>query len=1424
MASAGGAPRSAPGGTPSSPNTSKSSQTSSFARPSPAPARAKRVPDSQRRRAAVSCDHCKQRRAKCMRASPRDPCSNCIGNRIKCQSTLPRKQRVYGSVESLSLRYRALEALVKGLLQDEEGTESGPTSGAVIGTGADDNDNDNAMVDTPTHQPALDLDALYSAAAARGIPMPPREDMTPVSEIFASTDGKPGPAPTTIVPAPLTSPGPAVPSSSTSSTATPISLPIATSMQATARPTAPMPLHPLHPLPHQHQLPTTTTLTTPTADEKLIPTPHGVAHYVGPSSSFRFVTSIRALVAQCGDNIGGSDLVGGAGVQASDAAGEASPATGSEPGAGGISGGDGTQSSQSAPSASGSGASTDATAGPTSASIRDEFVGLKTSKALEVQDSSGGDEDESDDGSSAEEDGESDGESAEYGYGGDAMDDIVLEDKHHPLQSQPQPSPLPYQSPVVPYHAPQPPHQHTLPARQYTPQSGGASGSSGGSAGVGGGPLSAPSPANSRRSRFEFDDAANAASFLPPRETANIFVRVFFDRVHPNYPLFHRGSFMLRYEALWQKPPNEQTPLPQGGMTPSPMTNPRGPGAADTTTHPQERQDDYGWNCCLAMAFAFGAQVLEDHDRARRAAAGMQRRYLNLVRSSLSRLCGTTNLANVQALLLLQLYEHNAGQRNAAWTFLGCASRMAVALGMHRDGVGIPVTPMGPPEPKSGGTNTNSSQKRGGGSLLARAAAAATLPASASTPDQVTDRNDRRRVWWTLYQFERGLCIMLGRPSALDEAEIAVAAPTDDSQYPELPQGHSASLLRLIRIAWRIKQMVFPAPGSAHSISGNTSTAYNAYYPGSTDPTTTPRILLAELDAWRASLPAHLQPGWKSTDMSHRRAVLLLHVEYQYVRSLATRQYVLERADRCRIKAQALSPSTAATSSSPGIKETAAASASDEAVDELADICLNGAERVLDYCRQLADIGQLDGVAWIDIYFLYHSVLVICLDLLARIVTASAAAKAKDKDKGKENDAAADSKADVTAARRRTAVRSVLQITQRTRLAPTFRVLVLVACQLAAIVGALDGLPNLPAAASASGSTNATTAEAAELAASNKHHHPSHGSSARSGGSLATTSTKRGRGRRRRNSSSMSRERTTSRSRGPYPSTLSVMIGGASSVPNASMAPPPPSVSTVGHNTTSTMSDASSPANVFYSPVSQYQPQQHQHQFGQQQQHQQQHHHQHQHDLHMQQLQTFGGADWFASDPAAFPWQVIDARSLGMGAGGGAGASGAGLPPNANVAAPVGPVNVAAAAAAAAAAQFPVAFYTPQGIDFGLTTDTSTFGEDPYVAGQPPPPPQQQQQQQQQQHSMYRAMDPAASSSGSVPPPTAAFAAGMDLEPGQQQQQPRHPHHPHRQQQQQQQHQQLQHHQQHQQYPQQPPQLDNNEWIQIWREVKNRYQ
>jgi proline utilization trans-activator len=216
------------------------------------PRRDKSDAQAPRKRALVSCDRCKLRRARCIRDNADEPCADCRISGVHCESKLPRKQRVYGSVETLSLRYRALESLVKGLFPQEN---------------------------------IQDTSVLFALAAARNISMPATDDYTPAN-IFHENTQIPLPAgqasledrrrPTQQTPtSPQTIQQQSVRSTSTSS--------LASTLKNSQH------------NPFSEVQPSSKRL------EDLIPTRYGVPHYFGPSSSFRLATTIRALSARCKD-------------------------------------------------------------------------------------------------------------------------------------------------------------------------------------------------------------------------------------------------------------------------------------------------------------------------------------------------------------------------------------------------------------------------------------------------------------------------------------------------------------------------------------------------------------------------------------------------------------------------------------------------------------------------------------------------------------------------------------------------------------------------------------------------------------------------------------------------------------------------------------------------------------------------------------------------------------------------------------------------------------------------------------------------------------------------------------------------------------------------------------------------------------------
>lgn len=300
-----------------------------------------------------------------------------------------------------------------------------------------------------------------------------------------------------------------------------------------------------------------------------------------------------------------------------------------------------------------------------------------------------------------------------------------------------------------------------------------------------------------------------AGTIFPPREVADALVEAYFDRVHPNYMIFHRGTFQVSYESVWIE---EKRPL---------------------------QEFEPGLICSIFMMFVFGAQALEHHDEEK--SAQLQRRYLDLVYSRTYQLLHTSSLLSVQALLLLQLHQHNATERNTSWMLLGCASRMAVALGMHREGA-------------TGGFDS-------------------------------IEREVRRRVWWTLYMFEQNLCTILGRPSAIDDSEVTSTLPNESMLDGGdcVPLGYMDYALRLTKLASEIKRTIYLAP-SANIKGGEASDISAANH------------LLKSLESWHRSLPSYMQLECLSLAPKQRRAILLLHIQYYHAQSLITRPFILHKA------------------------------------------------------------------------------------------------------------------------------------------------------------------------------------------------------------------------------------------------------------------------------------------------------------------------------------------------------------------------------------------------------------------------------------------------------------------------------------------------------------------------------------------------
>lgn len=801
----------------------------------------RRVPDGKRQRTLVSCDRCKQRRMKCSRSEPDAPCLNCSQQGLECTSALPRKHRIHGSIESLSWRYRALEALVRGL----------------------------------TGQDIQEAESLVEIARSHHIDLPSLECSEHEPRAFAHN-------PLASIPTHTSTDPPSI----TCSSGTDDRLGSSASAMCSSCAATVVPLN--------------------IPDGKLIPAPHGISHYVGSASSFEFANAVRRLVAKV-DRLNTSS----AATRASTSSGLPAFNTPS------------VVDTRSVPLVSSVCNQTplSGSAPTTTQKLRTEFAtSMRTSKALEPRDRThpAAAAAAVDDSASSESD--------------DQVEHVASD--RDPQSSSigigPTPSPATAgndpSSGSMSYNVAAPP----IPATTST------------------------NPTESIHANNQISDLATPDStksirtrrlrdLLPAKAVSDRLVDAFFDRVHPNYVVFHRGLFHRRYRSIWR--PNDRE--------------------NDPSSRSAAKDGDAGWICSLLMVLVFGAQALEGQGLP--GALQIQRRYLRLVvRERFQRLTFTASLSNVQALLLLQLYEHNAGERNAAWMLLGQAARMAIALGMHR-------------ETHDPGLDT-------------------------------VEQNLRRLVWWTLQQFEMNLSMALGRPSTLELVEVTARVPEEAiMDRNDFPTDYPEHYRRLIGISWRAKQLL-----------ARTSARYSNEQELLQCLAVTQEVL-GQLDSWHAQLPPQLSPNWPFAMPRQCRAVLLLLINFHHICAALARPFLLCKIEREIEQAQDQRPPVSAP------------------VAELAAAGLRSARCVLEMCEQLHQQDMLEGVVWLDCYYLHHAMLMCSLPYLSP--------------SNQADRSTLDVEHQALLARTSAIVKTV-------RLAPTYLVLTKIATQLVRIVGIDDSMQN----------------------------------------------------------------------------------------------------------------------------------------------------------------------------------------------------------------------------------------------------------------------------------------------------------------------------------------------------------------------------
>jgi proline utilization trans-activator len=416
-----------------------------------------------------------------------------------------------------------------------------------------------------------------------------------------------------------------------------------------------------------------------------------------------------------------------------------------------------------------------------------------------------------------------------------------------------------------------------------------------------------------------------------PSQITESLLHIYFAHVNPNFPLFHRAMFQDKFERYFT--------LSAGGRS-DPSTD---------QSEDENPQLDEGWLVCLHVMLFFGC-VWADGSQSNSLRNEhfnielFKSQCWNLSRATLPSLTTTCTLSNVQALLLIALHYHANNERNSAWTLVGCAARISIALGLHRDDV--------------------------------------------KASFRLVERETRRLVFCTLYAFEEFLCMSLGRPSAIDDAEVNVTIPSDDMMGTNHGQpGYAQKSFELHLLSSRIrKSMSLPIQGAQETQKGMEAVTYPASYQYAH-----PKALLDELRLWEKKLPTHLvlpescRDGdgqavehfpsyYAQISPHHLRAIVLLHLQYHNLVILVSRPYLLLQISLSAKKLDAMRFFKNGHTTGPNVPL--------EAMNYLARTCVSSALRVTTLILLLYDMDLLNGLTWLDIFYAYSAGMVLVLRIL----------------------------------------------------------------------------------------------------------------------------------------------------------------------------------------------------------------------------------------------------------------------------------------------------------------------------------------------------------------------------------------------------------------------------------------------------------
>ncbi|ETS76295.1 hypothetical protein PFICI_11682 [Pestalotiopsis fici W106-1] len=344
-----------------------------------------------------------------------------------------------------------------------------------------------------------------------------------------------------------------------------------------------------------------------------------------------------------------------------------------------------------------------------------------------------------------------------------------------------------------------------------------------------------------RAGSMEDSNSIMADFVVPPRKIADGLIHHYWEGAHPLQPFIHKGTFMKRYNELWQTDTADSGELHAFGRSKSVYTA-------------------QVFHCTLNLVFALGCRFRSmssgrqrpGSDRTHEQFAHRATRLLSLD------LMDYGSIQLVQALILMAQYLQTLNMSSKCWVIVGMAIRVAQGLALHLDVAG----------------------------------------------ETQAQREERRRTWHSCELLDSVLSMTFGRPlmlelksstplpAMIDDEHLATTPDADDGTQPSSTPARCAFFVSIIKLshitAEILRLFYFSSPGAS------TRDRLTEDYPSLLR-------LDAALERWKEELPSYLryenvqQESPSAADVFTRQAHLLHH-RFLYGRVLLFRRVVVRMA------------------------------------------------------------------------------------------------------------------------------------------------------------------------------------------------------------------------------------------------------------------------------------------------------------------------------------------------------------------------------------------------------------------------------------------------------------------------------------------------------------------------------------------------